>query len=365
MLAQRPDYPATRSATPVPDARRSEILASPVFGRNFTDHMASALWTSQDGWHERRIGPLEPFTLHPGTAVLHYAQEIFEGLKAYRHADGSVHLFRPEVNARRFARSARRLALPQLPENDFLASVEELVRTDESWVPTPGREESLYLRPFMFAADEFLGVRPPERVRYAVIAWPTGPLFPSGHHGVTLWVSSSYTRSAMGGTGHAKCGGNYAAGVAAQVEAKQHGCDQVLFLDRVGGDGNLEESGTTNLFLVTSDGGLITPALGSILEGNTRDAVLTLATGLGLTPTERSISLEELRSGTADGRIMEVFAAGTAAVITPVVGFKGDGYACVVGAGKPGEHTMALRDHLLGIQYGRVEDLHGWMRGVR
>lgn len=357
-------YYLTRSSTPVPDAERRAILASPEFGRHFTEHMATAMWTPEHGWHERKVGPLKSFELHPGTSVLHYGQEIFEGLKAYRHADGGVFLFRPESNAQRFVRSAERLALPPLPEEDFLASVKALVRADEPWVPNHGGESSLYLRPFMFAADEHLAVRPAERVIYSVIAWPTGPLFASSQDGVTLWVSSRYTRSAAGGTGTAKYGGNYAASIAAQIEAKEHNCDQVMYLDRVGGEGNLEESGTMNLFLVTSDDRLITPELGTILEGVTRDSILALAADFGLTAVERSIPLDELRSGAADGSVTEAFAAGTAAVITPVVEFKGDGYAFAVGDGTPGKQTKALRAKLLGIQYGRVEDRHGWLRRV-
>ncbi|MEV0617685.1 branched-chain amino acid aminotransferase [Nonomuraea sp. NPDC050404] len=348
----------------MPAKERAAILAAPGFGRYFTDHMASALWTPDDGWHGRRIGPLEPFTLHPGTAVLHYAQEIFEGLKAYRHPDGSVWLFRPELNARRFARSARRLALPSLPEEDFLVGLAELIRADEPWVPANSSGKSLYLRPFMFASDVFIGARSAERVVYTVLAGPAGPLFASGQDGVTLWVSSRYTRAAEGGTGHVKYGGNYAASLAAQIEAQQHGCDQVMYLDRTGGEGDLEESGTMNLFLITSGGELLTPALGTILEGVTRDTVLTLAPGFGLTPAERPISLRELRSRAADGSITEAFAAGTAAVITPIAGFKGDGYAFTVGSGTPGKLTLALREQVLGIQYGHAEDRHGWLRRV-
>lgn len=360
----RPHYPLSRASTPLADAKRSEILADPQFGRHFTEHMASAVWTPEEGWHGRKIGPLEPFTLHPGTAVLHYAQGVFEGLKAYRHANGGVFLFRPEANARRFARSARRLALPALPEEDFLTSVCELVRADERWVPDPVGDKSLYLRPFMFAAEEYLGVRSSERVVYCAIALPSGPLFSTGHDGVTLWISSRYTRSAPGGTGEAKCGGNYAAGLAAQGEARQQGCDQVMYLDRVGGDGNLEESGTMNLFVITSDGLLLTPPRGTILDGVTRNTVLRLATEFGLTPVERPISLEELRTGAEGGRVTEAFAAGTAAVITSVVGFKGEGYELTIGTGTPGKQTLALRDHLLGIQHGEVEDRHGWMHRV-
>jgi len=359
-----PDYPVSPHPRPVHEAERAAMLADPGFGRYFTDHMASAVWTPDAGWHDRKVGPLEPFSLHPSAAVLHYAQEIFEGLKAYRHADGSVWLFRPEANARRFARSARRLALPELPEEDFLASVTALVRADREWVPASGGEQSLYLRPFMFGAEAFLGVRPAERVVYSVIASPAGPYFAHGVEGVTLWVSSEYTRAGKGGTGAAKCGGNYAAGLAAQLEARKHGCDQVMYLDDAGGEGNLEESGTMNLCLVTSAGELVTPALGTILEGVTRDTILALAGDHGLTPVERAVTLDELRTGAAAGTVTEVFAAGTAAVVTPIVGFKGEGYAFTVGDGTPGKRTLAIRAQVLDIQYGRAEDRHGWMRRV-
>ncbi|MBT0767602.1 branched-chain amino acid aminotransferase [Kineosporia sp. J2-2] len=357
-------FPLTRTLRPVPEGDRSQILADPGFGRHFSDHMAIAVWSNDRGWHDHRIAPLEPFSLHPATAALHYAQEIFEGLKAYRHADGSVWLFRPEANARRFARSARRLALPVLPEEDFVESIAELVRADEAWVPAVGGEDSLYLRPFMFGSEAFIGVRPALEITYSVIASPAGPYFASGVTGVTLWVTSTYTRAAAGGTGEAKCGGNYASGLAAQLEAQEHGCDQVLYLDRTGGEGSLEESGTMNLCLVTADGRLITPPLGTILEGVTRDSILTLASTFGLTPVEEQTTLPDLRARAASGEITEVFAAGTAAVITPIVGLKGPGYAFVIGDGKPGKQTLAVREHLLDIQHGRSADEHGWMRRI-
>ncbi|WP_369275979.1 branched-chain amino acid aminotransferase [Streptomyces sp. R11] len=359
-------FPLSRTRTPVPDAERAAILAAPEFGRYFTDHMASAVWTPDREWHDRKIMPLQPFPLHPSAAVLHYAQEVFEGLKAYRHADGSVWLFRPELNARRFASSATRLALPELAGGDFLSSVEELVRADEQWVPGSAGEESLYIRPFMFASEAFLGLRPAKRVIYSVIASPVGPYFASGVRGVTLWVNSKYTRAAKGGTGTAKCGANYAASFAAQNEAQQHGCDQVLYLDRLGADGkgNLEESGTMNLCLVTSDRRLLTPPLGTILEGVTRATVLVLASEFGLTAEERPVSMDELRYGAAEGSITEVFATGTAAVITPIVGFRGNGYEFTIGNGAPGAWTLALRKHVLDIQYGLAEDTHGWLRRV-
>ncbi|MBQ1158698.1 branched-chain amino acid aminotransferase [Streptomyces sp. A73] len=374
------EFAVVRSGRPVGAEERAAILAAPGFGQYFTDHMAAATWTVDGGWAGHRVGPLEPFQLHPSAAVLHYAQEIFEGLKAYRHGDGSVWLFRPEANARRFAQSARRLDLPVLPEEDFIASCATLVAVDEPWVPVPAGEESLYLRPFMFASEAFLGVRSAARVEYAVIASPAGPYFESGVTGVTLWVSSTYARASEGGTGAAKCGGNYAGSLAAQREAAEHGCDQVLYLDSAG-KGNLEESGTMNLLLITSDGHLVTPELGTILAGVTRDTLLTLADQHGLTPIERSVNIDELRTGVTDGTFVEAFAAGTAAVVTPITGFKGEArqghaghagipgdggrcYELTVGDGSPGRKTVELREHVLDIQYGRTEDPHGWLHRV-
>ena len=356
-------FPLTPTTTPLPDSERADILADPGFGKFFSDHMATAVWTPSAGWHDQQVGPVKPFALHPSAAVLHYAQEIFEGLKAYRHADNSIWLFRPEMNARRFARSARRLALPELPEEQFIESIAQVVRADVAWVPPYGGEQSLYIRPFMFASEAFLGVRPAAHITFSVIAGPAGAYFTSGVTGVTLWVSTTYTRAAEGGMGAAKTGGNYAGGLAAQIEAHEHGCDQVLYLD--GAEHKwLEESGTMNLCLVTSDGQLVTPGLGTILDGVTRDSVLDLASDHGLTPVERRVSMAELRTGCENGTITEVFAAGTAAVITPIVGFKGDGYAVTVGDGEPGKITLAVREHMLDLQYGRVPDTRGWLRRV-
>ncbi|MFL6161994.1 MAG: branched-chain amino acid aminotransferase [Jatrophihabitantaceae bacterium] len=360
-----PEFVIEPSATPLAADQRAAILTEPGFGKYFTDHMSVVNWTATDGWTGHRVVPLAPFELHPSAAVLHYGQEIFEGMKAYRHADGSIWLFRPEANARRFARSAQRLALPELDEQSFLTSLVELIKLDHAWVPdyVEGAERSLYLRPFMFASEAFLGVRPAAEVTYAVIAGPAASYFASGITGVTLWVSGTYTRAAPGGTGAAKCGGNYASGLAGQLEAHQHGCDQALYLDVE--HKFVEESGTMNLCLVTSDGELLTPGLGTILEGVTRNSVLALAAEHGLTPVERRISIDELRSRGQDGSITEMFAAGTAAVITPVVGFRGDGYEVTLGNGEPGKQTIAIREHLLDIQYGRVADTHSWLYPVR
>jgi branched-chain amino acid aminotransferase len=348
---------------PTPRQTRDEILTDPGFGRHFTDHMATAVWTADAGWHDHEVRALAPFTMHPGSAVLHYAQEILEGLKAFRHADGSVWLFRPELNARRFAASAGRMVLPELDEETFTESVAALVRADEAWVPPYGGEQSLYVRPFMFASEAFLGVRPAQHVTYCVLACPAGSYFPNGVTGVTLWISTRYSRASIGGTGAAKCGGNYAASLAPQLEALEHGCEQVLYL---GGEDrrNIDESGTMNVFFVTRDHQLITPSLGTILDGVTRDSVLTLAVEHGLEPVERLIDMDETRDGVADGSITEAFAAGTAAVITPILGLKSEEFSTTVGDGKPGKYTQEFREHLLDIQHGQATDNHGWMYRV-
>ena len=283
-------YEIRSNPKPRPEAERLAILAKPGFGKFFTDHMSVATWTESEGWHDSAVVPYGPFAIDPASAVLHYAQEVFEGLKAYRHADGSVWLFRPDANAARFARSAQRLALPVLAAEDFLASIEALVTADRAWVPD-GEEQSLYLRPFMFASEVFLGVRPSKRVTYCVIASPAGSYFSGGVKPVQIWVSEEYTRAGPGGTGAAKCGGNYAASLLAQAQAQEKGCDQVLFPDAAELK-HVEELGGMNVFVVTADGELVTPELtGSILEGVTRDSILTLAAERGLSPVERRIAI--------------------------------------------------------------------------
>jgi branched-chain amino acid aminotransferase len=342
---------------------RQAILADPGFGINFTDHMAVATWTSADGWCDSAIVPYGPFSLDPATSVLHYAQEVFEGLKAYLHPDGSVWLFRPDQNAARMERSSRRLALPVLAPADFLASIDALIRADAGWVPS-APEQSLYLRPFMFSSEAFLGVRPAKRVTYCCIASPAGAYFASGLRPVKIWISNSYTRAAPGGTGAAKCGGNYAASLVAQQEAATNGCDQVMFADATERRW-LEELGGMNVYLVTKDKELITPELtGTILEGVTRDSILTLAGEFGLTPIERRIDIAELVEGIGSGQVSELFACGTAAVITPIGMLADDAGQYTVGSGETGETTAALRKSLLDIQYGRAPDTHGWLRRV-
>ena len=352
-----------RNPSPASAERRAQIHANPGFGVHFTDHMVRAVWTKDGGWGEGRVEPYGPIQLMPSAAVLHYAQEIFEGLKAYRHADGSVWSFRPEANAERMQRSARRIALPELPTEDFVESLRALLAVDEPWVPPAGTgETSLYLRPFTFASEPFLGVRPANEATYCLIASPAGAYFPGGLKPVTLWISQHYARAGAGGTGAAKAGGNYASSLAGQLEGIENGCDQAVFLDS-STQTYIEELGGMNLFFVTRDNHLVTPELtGSILEGITRGSILELATSLGLTPEERRIPIQEWKDGVASGEISEVFACGTAAVNTPVGELRWEGGSAPSTAGEGGgEVTKAIRTALLDIQYGRVEDTHGWM----
>lgn len=359
-----PGFAVSHSAQPASDVQRSAILADPGFGKYYTDHMVSVLYTHDRGWHDAQVVPYGPIELDPSAIVLHYAQEIFEGLKAYRWADGSIVSFRPEANAARLRASARRLAIPELPDDLFIESLRQLVAVDHQWVPAAGGEASLYLRPFIIATEPGLGVRPSSEYRYLVIASPAGAYFKGGIKPVSVWLSTEYVRASPGGTGAAKFGGNYAASLVAQAEAAGHGCDQVVWLDAVERR-YVEEMGGMNLFFVFGSGGaarLVTPELsGSLLPGITRDSLLQLASDAGFAVEERKIDVEEWRKGVATGEITEVFACGTAAVITPVAQVKYAEGEFVVGGGEPGEVTMALRDTLTGIQRGTFADTHDWM----
>lgn len=364
-MSTAPQFTRTLNATPVPAARRAEILANPGFGRYFTDHMVTIRWSSGVGWHDARVVPYGPLAFDPATMVLHYGQEIFEGLKAYRQPDGSIATFRPEANAARFRASAARMAMPEMPEELFIASLRELLEVDREWVPPAGGEESLYLRPFMLATEVGLGVHPSTEYLYAVIASPAGPYFPGGVKPVDVWLSTEYTRAALGGTGTAKCGGNYAASLLPQAQGAQHGCAQVVYLDAEERRW-IDEMGSNNVFFVFGSGDqveLVTPALtGSILPGITRDSILVLAKEIGCEVTERRISWEEWAEGARDGRITEVFGCGTAAVITPIGRVKYPDGEVVIGNGEPGPVTLRLRRMLTDIQRGLAPDTHSWMR---
>ncbi|MEO6942224.1 MAG: branched-chain amino acid aminotransferase [Terrimesophilobacter sp.] len=353
------DWAVTRNLVARSTQEREEILANPGFGKFFTDHMVDICWSVNGGWHRPRVQPYGPITLDPAAAVLHYGQEIFEGLKAYRHADGSIWSFRPEANAGRMQRSARRLALPELPLEYFVESLRQIIAVDAEWVPS-APETSLYLRPFMFAKEAFLGVRPAEKVAYYVIASPAGAYFHGGVAPVSIWLSTDYARAGRGGTGAAKTGGNYASSLIAQAEASEQGCAQVMFLDSAEGK-YLEELGGMNIVLVYKDGTIVTPKSDSILEGITRDSILQLARDRGHTVEQRRVTIDEWREGAASGDIVEVFACGTAAVVTPIAQLKAADFTIGSADAAAGELTMSLRKELTDIQYGRAEDRHGWL----
>jgi branched-chain amino acid aminotransferase len=357
------DFEIRPNNAPVPDSERTALLTDPGFGRIFTDHMVTVRYAEGKGWYEPRVEARAPIPMDPASAVLHYAQEIFEGLKAYRTPDGGVALFRPEANAARFNTSARRMAMPELPEPLFLEALHRIISIDRQWIP-PDEDGSLYLRPFAYASEVFLGVRPAMEYLFLVIASPVGPYFSGGVKPVTVWVSPDYTRAAPGGTGAAKCGGNYAAGLAAQAEAIEHGCDQVVYLDAVQRE-FVDELGGMNVFFVLDDGSLATPPLtGTILPGITRESVIELARAAGRRVEERPVGFTEWRDGVASGRIAEAFACGTAAVVTPIGRVRFPGGEFAVADGGPGEVTMGLRRQLVDIQRGRAEDPFGWVHKV-
>ncbi|NGN40222.1 branched-chain amino acid aminotransferase [Mesorhizobium sp. CGMCC 1.15528] len=347
--------------SPTSTEARAALMQNPGFGKVFSDHMVTMTWSADRGWHDAEIKARAPFSIDPAAAVLHYAQEIFEGMKAYRTKDG-IALFRPEENARRMAMSADRMAMPTVPEDLFIEAVETLVRTDADWIPEG--DGSLYLRPFMFASEAFLGVRPASEYIFCVIASPVGAYFKGGYKAVTVWVSDDYTRAAPGGTGDAKCGGNYAASLIAQAEATKHGCDQVVFLDAAEHRW-VEELGGMNVCFVMDDGSLVTPPLGgTILPGITRASILKLAQEAGLRIDEKPYSFDQWRKDAESGRLREAFACGTAAVVAGIgsVRFKDGAFA--IGNSGDGEVTARLRSELVGIQRGTVDDKHGWVHLV-
>ena len=359
------DFEVTKNPNPVPAAEREAIIANPTFGTHFTDHQVVVVWEKDKGWHSHQVIPYGPIQMDPSSAVLHYGQEIFEGIKAYRHEDGSIWTFRPEANAQRLQRSAKRMALPELPVETFVESLRQLIAVDGDWVPSSEGEKTLYFRPFEIAAENFLGVRAAHRAEYRVIASPVGPYFTGGIKPVSIWIALDSARAGKHGTGEAKTGGNYAASLLAQAEGYEQGCSQVMFLDAESGT-YIEELGGMNLFFVYRDGHVVTPSLdGTILHGITRDSIITLLEDRGIKVEQRRFSLEELRSGAASGDIVEVFACGTAAVVTPVGLLKSKNEEITISNNEPGELTVSIRKELTGIQYGTVEDRHNWMLQLR
>jgi branched-chain amino acid aminotransferase len=351
----------TPHPSPTPDAARTALIADPGFGTVFTDHMVMIDYDeAQGGWQTPTIGPRGPISLDPAASVLHYAQEIFEGMKAFAHAEGGLALFRPQANAQRFNASARRMAMPELPEEIFIAAVREIVQADAAWLP-PIAGGSLYIRPFMFASEAFLGVRPAKQYKFVVILSAAGNYFKKGVNPVKIWVAQDYVRAAPGGTGAAKTGGNYAASLVPQAQAIAQGCDQVVFLDAIEHRW-VEELGGMNLFFVRADGSVITPPLtGTILPGITRESLIQMLREEGLDVREEPYSIDQWREEAESGHLLEVMACGTAAVITPVGTVASPAGEFHIGAGGIGQMTAKLRARLVDIQHGRAEDRHGWV----
>lgn len=333
------------------------------FGKHFTDRMLLVEWKAGQGWCDARILPYAPFVLDPSSLVFHYAQEIFEGLKAYKWADGRVALFRPEMNARRFNQSADRICMPAVPEELFLSGIEQLVALERDWIPTaPGT--SLYIRPAMIAVEPVLGVKPSDHYYFFVILSPVGAYYAAGFNPINILVEDHYVRAVVGGTGEAKTGGNYASSLKAALEAKKKGYDQVLWLD--GREQRyIEEVGSMNMFFAYGKKIVTAPLNGSILSGITRDSVLTLAASLGYEVEQRPIDINDLMTDLRNGKVTEAFGSGTAAVITPVgkLCFKDE--IVQLSGGNVGELTQKLYDTLTGIQTGKLADEFGWVRFVR
>jgi len=350
---------------PLPDNKKKPKYTDESqlgFGRLFTDRMLLVEWKVGRGWVDGRIEPYAPFVLDPACLVFHYAQEIFEGLKAYKWQDGTLALFRPEMNARRFNLSAERLCMPEIPEELFLKGIEELVRLERDWIPT-AEGTSLYIRPTMIAVEPVLGVKPSDHFYFYVILSPVGAYYAAGFNPVKIMVEDKFVRAVPGGTGEAKTGGNYASSLKAGLEAKKKGFDQVLWLDGVH-KRYVEEVGAMNMFFAYADRLVTAPLAGSILNGVTRDSVLKLAASAGLAVEERPIDINELMADIRSGELKEAFGSGTAAVITPVGGLCYKDENVVVGDGGVGQLTRKLYDTLTGIQYGRIEDRFGWVRKI-
>lgn len=358
------DFKVEKTSTPTPADQRRVLMEDPKFGRVFTDHMAVIRYTEEKGWHDAKVMPRQPLQIDPASTVLHYGQEIFEGLKAYRAKDGAISLFRPEANAARFAASARRLSMAELPEELFLGAIEALLQVDREWVPS-GQDKSLYLRPFMISNEVFLGVKAASEYLFIVLASPVGGYF-GGSGGIPVWVSETYTRAAPGGTGEAKCGGNYASSLLPQREAAENGCSQVLFLD-ARERRFIDEMGGMNVMFVRKDGSVVTPPLGgTILRGITRDSILKLGRHMGLTMVEEPLDINDIFAAAASGEITEAFACGTAAVISPIGEFRRESGTVTFGDGTTeGPVTKRLRQALCGLQRGTEEDPFKWVYPVQ
>jgi branched-chain amino acid aminotransferase len=358
-----------RTPQPMSAEQRALAMQNLGFGRLFSEHMVTVRYRAEVGWEKGRLEPYAPISLDPAASVLHYGQAIFEGFKAYSQLDGSggICTFRPEANARRFNASARRLAMPELPVETFVAAADVLVQNERDWVPTQSGE-SFYLRPLMIATEAALGVRPAKEYLFLLFGSPSGAYFPQGVKPLSVWLCKDFVRAAPGGTGEAKCAGNYAASLVAQQRAIEQGCQQVIWLDACERR-YVEEMGGMNLFFVYQSKGsvrIVTPRLtGSLLPGITRDSILALAADLGYAAEEATISIEDWERDLKNGELSEVFACGTAAVITPVGTVKFEGGSWPIHGGESGPVAMRIREKLLAIQHGLEPDTHGWMHRIR
>ena len=333
------------------------------FGKYFTDHMFLMDYDEGIGWHDARIVPYAPIPMDPATMVLHYAQETFEGLKAYRNPKGEILLFRPEMNGQRLINSNKRICMAELPVDMFVEAVEAIVKYEQDWIPT-APNTSLYIRPFMYASQPGVGVHPAKSYRFVIILSPVGNYYPEGVNPIKIWVEDEYVRAVKGGTGFTKCGGNYAASIAAQVKAEQNGYTQVLWLDGVHRK-YVEEVGTMNIMFLIGDEVITAPIEGSVLPGVTRDSMITLLKDWGYKVSERELSIDELMEAGHNGTLKEVFGTGTAAVISPVgeLNYKGD--IVTINDFKTGPLTQKLYDTLTGIQWGKLEDKFNWTHVVK
>lgn len=353
------DIKVTKTQAPKKKPEKGEKLG---FGKIFTDHMFMMNYTEGKGWYDPRIVPFHNLTMSPAAMVFHYGQEMFEGLKAYRGEDGKTYLFRPDMNAKRTNVTNERLCIPYLPEEDFVQAVSAVVKLDQDWIPE-GKGTSLYIRPFIIATDEFLGVAPSENYLFVVILSPSGAYYESGLEPVGIWIEDEYVRAVRGGMGYTKTGGNYAASLKAQVKAHDAGYSQVLWLDGVERK-YIEEVGAMNIFFKI-DGKVVTPMLnGSILPGITRDSVIHLCKEWGIPTEERKISIDEIDEAYKSGKLEEVFGTGTAAVISPVGKLRWKDEIMEINGGKIGELSQKIYDTVTGIQLGKLPDTHGWRREV-
>lgn len=328
------------------------------FGKYFTDHMFTMDYDEKQGWHNATIQPYGPIAMDPATMVLHYAQETFEGMKAYRNKEGQILLFRPYMNAKRLINSNKRLCMATLDEDLFVEAVEAIVKYEQDWIPS-AMGTSLYIRPFMFATEAGVGVHPSKSYKFVIILTPVGQYYPEGVNPVKIWVEDEYVRAVKGGTGFTKCGGNYAASIAAQVKAEQKGYTQVLWLDGVHRK-YVEEVGTMNIMFYIGDEIVTAPIEGSVLPGVTRDSIIHILKDWGYKVSERHLSIDELMEAGHNGTLKEAFGTGTAAVISPVgeLNYKGD--IVTINNFKTGELTQKLYDTLTNIQWGNIKDLYNW-----